>query len=504
MHDCLKIAELVDMICSQFDCSSDRQDQGDLAALARTCMTFKDPAMDHLWRSTTLGRLLIVCMPSDLWAVERETSGFRYRRRLSRPICAADWQRVRLYAPRIRKLASDGRDSQDLEEVFPSLIMAFPGWLLQNLQDLRWYHYDYFYHIHTFLRPSLTKISFHLISTSHCSLLPRLRDGCPKLAHMSITAGPDVDLQPLSQFVAGLPHAGTISVPWLKPDALEHLSKLPTLKSLKMGRLPEARVVYMVPAFPALRCLVIHQATLTDMTEFLRMCRDVPLETLTVERTGPGYPLAAEMHGLFTALAARVSHSTLTSLLLEDEGDPLEPLDPAIYLIQPNTLVPLLCFKNLTSVHFRSALGFDLDDDTVSRMASAWPRIETLYLAPIRVFSASRPRTTLASLYSISRHCPRILALTMAFDGSDVPSPSMAIPRNESLRQLYVLHSPITTPIAMGRCLSGVFPNLDRITTSREGMHNDDETQLQEHEEAILHHRCWKQVWDVLEIVRRR
>ncbi|KAJ7658614.1 hypothetical protein DFH06DRAFT_1327192 [Mycena polygramma] len=510
MHDCLKVAELVDMICSQFGSSSNPGDQRALAALARTCRRFQDPAMDHLWRSTSLGRLLAVCLPSDLWDVEpSEERRLWYRRaRLLRPICDLDWQRVRLYAPRIRKLASYSQDSWFLEGILPSLSAAFPPSFLHNLQELRWYHCgDFFSYIQIFLRPSLTRIAFHLTSTSHCSLLPRLAERCPKWADISIAADPDVDLRLLSRFVARLPLplAETIRVPWLEQDALEHLSKLPMLKSLTMRRLPETlagSAARIGPAFPALRHLRINGGTLADTTQFLLMCRDVPLETLTVERTArPGYPSAADMHDVFTAVAARVSHSTLRRLHLAGHGYLWHKPDPVIPLIHPKTLVLLLCFENLTSLHLTSPPGFDLDDETVSQMARAWPRIETLCLAGT-LPSTSRPRATLASLHSIAWHCPRIVALTMAFDGSAVPSPSTASPRNACLRQLHVLHSPITTPIAMGRCLSGVFPNLDLITTSREDMDNEGYAQLQKHEEAIRHHRCWKEVSDVLRIWR--
>ncbi|KAJ7658601.1 hypothetical protein DFH06DRAFT_1406993 [Mycena polygramma] len=469
MHDCLKIAELVDMICSQFDCS-ERGDHRALAAVARTCRRFQDPAMDHLWRSTTLARLLIRCMPSDLWDVEKR------KVRQLRPIFDSDWQRVRLYAPRIRMLAS-GHDRSLLNEIFPSLSLAFPQSLLRNVQHLRWYHHWYdFHYIRLFLHPSLTGIDLHLASTWDCSLLPRLGESCPRLADINITANFDVDLQPLSRFVARLPVAKDISVPWLEQDALEHLSKLPMLKSLAMERLPEGLAdssARIVPAFSGLRRSFIGQGTLADTTQFLLMCRDVPLETLTVRRSGPGYPSAADTHDLFTVLAARVSHSTLTLLHIDGHGYLWHKPDPEVIdLIRPATLVLLLCFDNLTTLHLTSGLGFDLDDDTVSRMARAWPRIEHLHLAGI-LPAASRPRATFAGLYSIAQHCPRISALTLAFDGSGVPSPSPASPRNESLRQLDVLHSPITSAIAMEEFLSGVFPSLTRLfpPMSREYSH---------------------------------
>ncbi|KAJ7658607.1 hypothetical protein DFH06DRAFT_990097 [Mycena polygramma] len=501
MHDCLRIAELVDMICSQFHSASaffhsDPEDQRALAAVARTCMTFRDTALDHLWRSTTLGQLLTSCMPSDLWVFDTvERMGSLQRRvRLRRPICDSDWQRVRVYAPRIRKLIS-GRDAWYLHHIFPALSLAFPESLLQNMRDLDWCHSHCFHYIHILLRPSITRISFEYLSTSDCSLFPRLAELCPKLADISISATDDLAVdRAVSRFVARLRLLETISVPWLEQDALEHLSKLPTLKSLHMEQPREAFAVSkarIVPAFTALRQLFVFEATLDYMTSLLlRMCSDVPLETLTVHLDNDHHPPATDVQAFLTAVTESVSHSTLRHFRLEGFGWGRYKPDPVTSLIQPDTLVLLLCFENLTSLHLTSALGFDLDDATVSRMARAWPRIECLHLQLLD--SARRPRATLASLNSIAWHCPRIVALTIAFDGSVIPPPSASdgvVVRNESLREMNVLHSPITTPGAVGRLFSCVFPNLTEIhTTQRQFMDNG------ELHEANRHQRWWAEV----------
>ncbi|KAJ6449929.1 hypothetical protein C8R47DRAFT_1255368 [Mycena vitilis] len=511
------VAELVDMICAQFDlASADWRNYRALGALARTCTAFRDPALDRLWRSTTLVQLLTSCMPSELWAFDmrsRKGCSVMVSQRtltLLRPIRDSDWRRVRLYAPRIRKLTS-GQDRCFLDHIFPSLSLAFPESLLQNLQHLRWCHHNDFDfpYITTFLRPSLTHISFELLSTSDFSLLPRLGERCPHLAGISIAAGPGVDLQPLSYFVAHLPTVRTLSIPWLGQDTMEHLSKLPTLNSLTIESIPEALAVSpvrVVPAFPALQHLSIHEGMLVHVTQFLGMCNDVPLETFSVARNGyggPDYPPAADMDSFFATLEARVSHSTLRRLHVDGYNRWSDTPEPELYPVRRETIALLLCFKNLTYLHLTSSLGFDLDDDIVSRMARSWPQIERLHLAGIQLY-ARRPRTTLASLCSIARHCPRIVALTIAFDGSQIVSPSSISPgvvvHNKSLRDMDVLHSPIAigTSISMRRFLSGVFPNLTWITTSREFMDNEDEAQLREHEEAIRYHKRWKDVWQNL------
>ncbi|KAJ7465713.1 hypothetical protein FB451DRAFT_422984 [Mycena latifolia] len=68
MHQCLKVPELVGLVCSHLHSG----DQGwvrnpsrrDLAVVARTCTAFFGPAIDVLWRSAWLVNLLC-CLPPD-------------------------------------------------------------------------------------------------------------------------------------------------------------------------------------------------------------------------------------------------------------------------------------------------------------------------------------------------------------------------------------------------------------------------------------------------------
>ncbi|KAJ6449914.1 hypothetical protein C8R47DRAFT_999072 [Mycena vitilis] len=491
MHDCLKITELVDMICSHLRRSGGAPDQHALATLARTCTTFKDPALDYLWKSTTLGQLLTSCMPPDLWAIDIVEPKLNRTQSPLRPICSSDWQRVHLYARRIRKLSS-GRDRWFLDAIFPALSLTFPESLLDNLQHLQWYHHgDDFHYISMFLRPSLISITINLTSAENSSLFSRLGQRCPKLANISIGALDSLDLRPMSQFVACLAFAQTISVPWLEHDALEHLSTLPMLKSLQMGRLPKARLAlagHEVDVFPALRDFcVIEQGALEDVTSLLQLCSKVPLEILSVDLDH--HPLPADVQAFLAAVEG-------TRAAPLGWYSPHAPPPVAPSLTPPMAHVLPLSFKNLTSLHLNCALGFDLDDHTVSLMAQAWPQIEQLFLN-IVTFN-SRPRTTLESLHSIAQYCARITTLTIAFDGSADQTPSAHSPGiivgNESLRQMNVLHSPITTAKAMAEFLARVFPNLYRIATSRDFMDNWGDAELQEHWEAIQYHRCWKEV----------
>ncbi|KAJ6501022.1 hypothetical protein C8R47DRAFT_1068017 [Mycena vitilis] len=496
MHDCLRIAELAELICCQFDSSSRARDRRALAAVATTCTALKDPALNRLWRTTPLARLLTSCMPPDLWRVADpeglSDAGKPRTLTLCRPICESDWGRVHLYAPRIRELRSGSVVLGDtlLGDTLPTVSRAFPRSLLHDLRDLLWEgDSDSLRYLVFFLRPSMTKISFELQSTADCAVFPTLGEICPELCDISITAGCELGeavIGRLSDFVAHLPLVETISVPSLRRDAVEHLSTLPTLKSLQMFRVPGALDVLPVlagPAFLALRHLCLRAPTPADISWLLPASTDVPLETLYVALDV--VPPAADVHTLFTTIGASVSASTLTRLHLGCRTFGWG--DPRSHLIHPGTLVLLLCFENLTELTLASSIGFDLDDETVSQMARAWPRMESLHLLGFSTYT--RPRTTLASLSAIARHCPRMYALTIAFDGSAIP-PSTAVSlgvagQHNSLFLLNVLHSPIAAVRHMQQYLFGVFPNLLQIYVV---------ALIPAYEDSLLRLRRWQEV----------
>ncbi|KAJ7657413.1 hypothetical protein DFH06DRAFT_1473348 [Mycena polygramma] len=165
MHPCLNIPETIDVIFGYLEQSSPAicwdspteavKPELDIAVVARTCKSFTSPALDHLWRSTTLSRFLAQCMPSDLCAVD--SNG---KMSLLRPIYASDWDRLRLHAPSVKQLIPDPLTSLGRHEIFPALSMSFIC-LLPNLQTLHWDPHDEvdFQYIHLFLPPTLIKMT---------------------------------------------------------------------------------------------------------------------------------------------------------------------------------------------------------------------------------------------------------------------------------------------------------------------------------------------------------
>ncbi|KAJ7748957.1 hypothetical protein B0H16DRAFT_1888314 [Mycena metata] len=499
MHHCLKILEIVDLICDHLDphvaCKWPTLGQPpfrDLARFTRTCSTFQGPGLDHLWRRASLENLLTLCMPADLWAVDLMGESWTREKklRLLRPIRTSDWNRVRLYAPRIQILWC-GSAGSSLSNIFPALSVSLPERLLQNLQRLVWKPTgEDFQYIHLFLRHTLTEISFDLASDSAASLLASLAERCPKLTDISI-GGYGYNSPFVSEFVRQLRCLKKVAVPTLNQDALEHLSQLPTLRSLHLHNVPTLSAVPVMQNFRILRSFGLSSPEIRPTVGLLQTWRAVPLIDFRV--TFYDIVTAAEMHTLFNVAVTAFSHSSLGTFYIGDGSDADEH-HPPMHVLPHHELRALQCFTNLTSLSIASPLGFDLDDTAVSALVPSWPRLVTLLL-PVH-FHAHAPRTTLACLHSFARHCPGLRHLTIALDATTVPTLDFraGFARQRSLLDLDIEQSPLSIAhLSVARFLSAVFPRLREISTAREH-YNNDEDDMEEHGDAIRLHFRWKEV----------
>ncbi|KAJ7211513.1 hypothetical protein C8J57DRAFT_1150661 [Mycena rebaudengoi] len=505
MHHCLRVQELLVLIFSHFGPRQQHSDQDsgrhsydwrqptlqDLAVLARTCSTFRGPALDHLWRSSTLVNLLH-CMPADLWVVSEvgQSPGMKCYMNPRRPIRAEDWNRVFVYAPRIRNLFSSSWDC-DLSGIFPVISVCLPDQLLPNLQSLYWWHSDINFHfIHLFLGPTITSIAFSGSSIPAISLLSTLALKYPTLKNVSISCG---EKRAVSVFLRSLECVESVNVDSLDHGALEHLSRLPTLTALDLDTLPTS--VSPSPRldpqpFAVLRKLHLGSLNIEAITHFLRSCKEVPLRSLNFDvRT---CPTTAESHEFFRALSASVSRSPLTKVDIYinsfDEDSPN-------LRIHRESIRLLAGFTNLVTINISSPVGIDLDDTTAADLARAWPHLEEMRLSSYGA-SRSPPNATLECLHSFATWCPRLASLTIALDGTGAPTPPSPASgtSQHALKSINVAHSRISAAMPVARFFSAIFPDLKRIATSRDGDDNEDPEELTLQGEAIAFHHLWKEV----------
>lgn len=392
--------------------------------------------------------------------------------RLLRPIRLTDWERVWVYAPRVKKLYCI--DDEKLSAIFPALALGLPDNLLCNLRNLVWwYPQDDFQYIRLFLTPGLTHLYLgaHAESDSALSVFSTLALKCPRLKDIHInssfkteqTVG-DPETQVVSLFIQELHHIESIYVHVLDAKAVEHLARLSTLKSLILDAVPAGLTfppINETDIFPALRALRLRRIAVEPTTRFLSLCHELQLVSFNVSIFA--LYTTAEMHSLLAAISSHISHSSLTSLAV---GHYHGRQDPTCHLMNSHSIRQLLCFVNLTSLSIKASGGFDFDNATVFAMAHAWPLVETLLLSV--VFPVQHPRATLECLRYFT-HCPKLRMLEITVDCPAAPPAEHAITTSASqctLIQLNVGFSTISAPpVSIARFISDVFPSLQEIRT---------------------------------------
>ncbi|KAF5376488.1 hypothetical protein D9615_008647 [Tricholomella constricta] len=489
MHHCLSIPEIVHLICSQCDSLFD------LAALARTCRTFSEPAQDGLWYE--IGDLipLIKCMPEDLWKSPEEiTPDEEALIVFQRPIVSTDWPRFIIQSQRVRALGSDG--SPELGHVdFQMLTFAASGLsLFPNLKELYWFEAsDRIPFILPFLGPSLTTITLSggepSLARLQLSAFTTFCMKCPNLTVIRIEDAAYNDVQNgisvLSAAICQLHKLETAILGDITTDAYRHLAMLPTLKSLRLLLEIDPPIPLPLlldsPPFSALERFQIDSGRLLHGAWMLNTssCSLRALEVDYWEKT-----VESDWRIFFSTILQRCGLSALTAFKVRSRENPLS-INHAAFLARPplrmEHIAPLLAFHSLQSLVMQPIEGFDLDDASLEQLAKALPRLKALMLGVFTnaISLAKRPRVTLSSLGTLARYCPNLEHVGLHLDAC-IPcaAETTSSTRHTSLRCLVFGKSPIEDVMMVARFLSQMFPNIEDIWTA--GSRSDVEASYEE------------------------
>ncbi|KAJ7239891.1 hypothetical protein C8J57DRAFT_1727260 [Mycena rebaudengoi] len=479
MHRGLQILEIVELLCTELAGDLPRYGAGppehqSLAALARTCKTFRDPALDLLWshQSNTMMNLLS-CMPDDLWHSPIPTDVKLLN--FSRPITATDWERPLTYMRRVKTFAYN-MQTMPSPQLLEALSLCFPGeHFFPNLQKLYWStpkspHSPY---IRSFLSPMITRTILGITdATIYCPVL-----------------------QSVSRFVLQLAAIESLSIRDLDQAAFEYLAQLRTLKSLEIGHPasfdPSCKICEG-DVFLSLRQLKFNSIAPEVIARFLRPFCNSPLVSLAVNVE----PTSLAAPGLYSSIAENCPRATLRDLcvgsteLVVSTNRQTKP-----QVIRDDMIRPLLGLAALTSLYLTSRDGFDLDDSTLSDMAAAWPHIERLDLMVFSKYEGFTPRATLHSLYAFARHCPRLRTLRVMFDATVLPSTDDAEIAQGALTCLSLGRSSISAPVAdVAAFLCGLFPTLRELHTGYHLWESEGDVDDDLLDDRVIYHRRWKQV----------
>ncbi|KAJ7609264.1 hypothetical protein FB45DRAFT_1127282 [Roridomyces roridus] len=372
-HRCLSIQEIVGEICSQLNPydPEDRYRNGSLfkpseyyslaplAAMARTCRSFSEPALDELWSSAKLESVLLQsCMPDNAWHVSQlygshresrymletrshmtclcnngtqRNKGRGYQQTLFAELAerrgsvketiepiyeldASHGERLRLAAARVRHLLAE-------EEIVD---MALLSQLVANfgrLQSVHWRRPDTGFEqlYSTFVVSSL--VAIRLLITWKVPLAtfavqqPQLKE-----IHISIPTltdtGPDHG-PAIAALLGGLRHLERVTAAQFNYDGLLHLASLPNLRYLEAERgnrrnaIPDwlAPLPADIRAFPSLEQLAL-EASVQGITQLLGWCAQVPLQHLGLAIRANDSSTEAKLDDLFGIIPIAVSHAT--------------------------------------------------------------------------------------------------------------------------------------------------------------------------------------------------
>ncbi|KAJ6587504.1 hypothetical protein DFH09DRAFT_1027499 [Mycena vulgaris] len=508
MHRSLQIPDLVQLLCVEI-AGDDLARTGygpeasrDLAALAWTCKTFQDPALDKLWehQNNTMINVLM-CMPDGIW--HRPEADGKKGLELTRPIKTEDWERPLTYMHRVKTFIPR-ENSMPSSRLLETLSLCFPGdHFFPNLRYLCWPTATAFANlplIRIFLSPTITRIYIDIApSIHHLSLLPTLAVKCPDLKEARIACPGAGDLtltavRSTSLFIVGLGTLESLNVYDIDRAAFTHLAQLRTLRSLEIGK-PEG----FSPAsdltegiFVGLQKLTFRSINPDSLANFLRPFRKSPLHSLNISIA----PSDLAKPSIYLAIADNLcQQGTLRDLTVRSTAT-VVPRGSVPLVIRDDMIPPLFRFTELTALCLYSRDGFDFDDAMLSQMAESWPRIEVLDLMVVSESHTLEPRATLNSLLMFAHRCSCLKTLTVFIDASVVPTldnPDVSVTQ-DALTTLCVGGSSISAPIAdVASFLFAVFPNLSDLDTGYwEWEHELDLEDDELDDDRVIHHRRWK------------
>ncbi|KAJ7608852.1 hypothetical protein DFH06DRAFT_190486 [Mycena polygramma] len=453
------------------------------AALARTCRTFKNPALNALWRAQRSLVPALSCFPDDLWNRTTDSKSFLGFRR---PLTLADWERPTLYWARIRSFQIDSFDttqiSRDVCEMFR---LCCPSQnLFPNLQAIEWLDPNpaSFPVIAMLLSPRLRSVQLDPTRfATHSSLLSTLSVNHPDLAAVDLQGKYRIYCDPgiirsIAAFLSNLNRLESLRISNVDAAILQHVSGLPSLKTLDINELMSLESVPrgngVDPPFPCLEELSLWATTPDVGVAMVGAVAHRRLNTLNLIFEAE-YPTSQTTARLHAAIAANSSYDTLICLRVEDNWsetrsrvDVPDELGFDHFVVGRESLQILFAFTNLRTVILKPCYGFHLDvnDRVVSEMARAWCRVEELRLArshDLHTFGFGAA-ITLQGIRAIATHCKNLHTLEINFNATRIPLPSDACVQT-SLATLEVHCSRIVSPTAVALFLSEIFPNLNNV-----------------------------------------
>lgn len=455
MHRALAITELLSHILREVYNDDEgldlRRGIKDMARVSQVCKTFRDPALDFLWRNLDSLLPLLQLLPLEI----HEEHSDKLSKVLG-DLESSERQRYISISSRVRTLSF----SESREPIPRNLI-----------NDIIEYN--------LFLTPRVDVLRFRVSSEAGLRLLPALIT--PELTDISLSFDENLyifdrplDLDDLIKSVymtifrcaPKLVHFSAVDVHEALP--LLSFAKVPGQDHLDMRclqSLTHASFYITAASLPQVLVLTSQFHKLEDLTiqacekpfeEIPRLSSYAPeafnsLKHVTLDGSPDiisrilfAFPAnraiqstILRMHGLCTnadiavvlsGVVAAVSKESLQKIIITSvlsnndlahwDGD--SGIDTRQFILDIHAIEPALQFQNLDIFSACLGLPLYLTDEDHLRIAQTWRSVQLLYLSSIiqRVVPTHKPPATIASLVHYARYCRRLKALGLCLDAS--------------------------------------------------------------------------------------
>ncbi|KAG1736774.1 hypothetical protein EDB19DRAFT_1878260 [Suillus lakei] len=469
MHICLVPTEiLLDIFTTIYEGPRRRSSRTTLAVLARTCRTFKEPALDTLWKHLKGFKPLISCLPQCV--SNRNMQG---QLTLNRPLFTGEWRIFGQYAQRIRSLYIGPAELDIIDDrVIQALISA--SLPLPNLRTLRWSddRECFLPLLRTLLGSTITSMKLDSIFTpsfAKSALLASLRVRCPSIRELSCVYSGDSEesSDSICEAVYGLRELVYLRTGVLNTHALLHLASLPSLKSLHFRTYgPDDIQPNSPPTFAyQLNDVSITAPSLFVLTQRLRNIRFPSCRSATLIINADDMVPPLDIPDFIVSISECFFPGLERFLVDFGEGQS-EGFTDLLFALSFDAVAPLLSLSRLTELDLSWFCASAIDDASLKRMAQSWPQLEKFYFGTRSRWLAPSSLTFIGLVYLI-QHCPHLQFVQIPFYARPVDTKSEPFSKlipNKNITDLHVGVSPIVDPLHVACQLHILLPNLTTVS----------------------------------------
>ncbi|KZT72305.1 hypothetical protein DAEQUDRAFT_755160 [Daedalea quercina L-15889] len=498
MHRALAVPELMHQIVDEVDRRQPRH-MPTLLAVAFTCHTFLEPALDIIWSVQNGFGHLVRCLPKEFWTRQDSPSALILKEP-SRPTTLRDWERFDFYARRVRELTCSPRYDLPYRSISVStdlffwLLSSRPGHqMLPNLSKLDWTDLTksgYFGCANLLFCQQLSRLGIEasspVSSTAISPTLLRLPQCLPDIEELAIHFIEDPADVPHEEYVpsevfTSLRRLKLLSLVSSLPMSLSHgdfakLAALPHLTHLMLSTADDPLLVTSPPStdqnatpglvFHTLQSLTLSSLSMASSIAVMSICRFPRLRKVDISSLSAETPTTLD--SILRLVHERCPHVALEEL--EVSTGQLADVEEEGAEVVPIASLRRLCdFHQLHRFSLSTEMCIVLDNDFVKEFAVSWPRLEYLQFFSTAPDPWTHPTaTTLEGLAHLARYCPSLEKLTIDVDTSSTNVSREAKPgggySNQTLRTIDFGQSrAIGHPMKIAAFLFALFPNVQDV-----------------------------------------